>query len=332
MNIILESLTTLLPSKRKHTTGGWISFNCPACYHLGHKPDQRHRGGILLTDDGFIFSCFNCGHKAGWQPGKLLSKNTKDLFKWLGLTEIEIGQLSLAVLKDKNDIPTQHKIFSLQLNKVELPEDCLSVKEWIDLGCEDESLANIVEYIIKERGLSLNDYNWHWSPTNGYIDRVILPFYHHKTIVGWTGRKITPGKPKYLTHSQNGYVFNIDAQSHDNVYTIVVEGQFDAVAIGGVAIMHNAPNEIQCARLNALNSEKIIVPDRDKAGAVMLGAAIEHGWSMSLPPWGDDIKDVADAVKRYGKIYVLSAILHYRISNKLIIELEKKKLERLNDI
>ena len=328
MNLIQTSLTTLLPPKRKQTTGGWLSFNCPCCNHKGHKPDRRQRAGVLFAEDGFIFSCFNCNHKAGWQPGKLLSKNTKDLFRWLGLTETEVSQLSLEALKEKNDDSTQKKIFSFQLSAVSLPEDCLPVIDWINAGCEEDALADIVEYITG-RGLSLDDYKWHWSPSSGYADRVIVPFYNHGTVVGWTGRKITPGKPKYLTHSQNGYVFNLDAQLYENVYTIVVEGQFDAIAIGGAAIMHNNPSEIQCARLNALGSEKIVVPDRDKAGAVMLKAAIENGWSMSLPPWGDDIKDVADAVKRYGKIYVLSSILHYKTASRARIEIEQHKLERL---
>ena len=329
MNVIQSSILTLLPAKRKQTTGGWVSFNCPVCQHKGHKPDRRQRGGIIIVDDGFIFSCFNCNHKAGWQPGKLLSKNTKELFLWLGLTESELGQLSLEALKEKDGVPAAQRTFSLQLNAVDLPEDCMPVMKWINEGCEEEALANIVEYITKERGLSLDDYNWHWSPSSGYADRVILPFYNYGTIVGWTGRKITPGKPKYLTHSQNGYVFNLDAQKYENMYTIIVEGQFDAIAVNGAAIMHNNPSEVQCARINALYTEKIVVPDRDKAGAVMLKAAIKHGWSMSLPPWGDDIKDVADAVKRYGKMYVLSSILNYKTSSKARIEIEQHKLERL---
>ena len=58
-------------------------------------------------------------------------------------------------------------------------------------------------------------FDWHWSASPGYTDRVIIPFYHNNKIVGWTGRKITDGKPKYLTDAQPGYVFNIDAQTPD---------------------------------------------------------------------------------------------------------------------
>jgi hypothetical protein len=63
----------------------------------------------------------------------------------------------------------------------------------------------------------------------------------------------------------------------------------------------------------------------------MLKAAIDNGWNASSPPWSDDIKDVADAVKKYGRLYVLTTILHYRVSGEIKINLMKKKLEALKD-
>jgi DNA primase len=170
-----------------------------------------------------------------------------------------------------------------------------------------------------------------WTPTKGFADRIIIPFYHDGKIVGSTARKIKDGKPKYLTDSQPGYVFNLDRQTWDRKYVIVVEGQFDAIAVDGIAIGHNDPNDTQCARINALGKEVIVVPDRDKPGAKMLKAALEHGWSVSQPPWNGDIKDVADAVKAYGRLYTLTTILHYRETNEIKIQLLKKKLETLDE-
>jgi DNA primase len=170
-----------------------------------------------------------------------------------------------------------------------------------------------------------------WSPAPGYKDRVLIPFYHDGKIVGYTGRKITEGKPKYLTDAQPGYVFNLDAQTNNRHYTIVVEGQFDAIAIEGCAIMHNEPNDTQIMRLNALGREIIVVPDKDRPGAKMIEAAVKNGWSASLPPWEDDIKDVADAVKRYGRLYTLATILHYKVSGEINLHLLKKKLENVKE-
>jgi DNA primase len=174
--------------------------------------------------------------------------------------------------------------------------------------------------------MDLSWYNWMWSPATGYGDRVLIPFYHDGKIVGYTGRKITEGKPKYLTDAQPGYVFNMDAQTPDRKYVILVEGQFDAIAIDGCAVMHNDPNETQIMRINALGRQVIVVPDRDRAGAKLVQAAIKNGWSASSPPWEDSIKDVADAVKRYGRLYTLATILHYQVQGEINLHLLEKKL------
>lgn len=330
MNDIQSALLALLPSKRKLTSGGWTSFNAPCCQHRGERPDDRLRGGVRIEKDGFVYHCFNCGFAAGWTPGKILSKNSKSLFQWLGMNDIEIGKLNLATLKIKDDQPVFKKAVSLTLLEKPLPDECKSINDWVQEGCQDPDLVAVIGYLL-DRGMNYEWYNWHWSAAPGFRDRVIIPFYQEGKVVGYTGRKIKPGKPKYLTDSQSGYVFNIDAQGYDRKYVIVAEGQFDAIAIDGVGIMTNEPNEAQVMRLNALQREVICVPDRDKPGAKMLKYAIEHGWSASLPPWGDDIKDIADAVKKYGRLYVLATILHYRVRGEIKINLLKKKLEALDE-
>jgi hypothetical protein len=251
----------------------------------------------------------------------------------MGMGEADIGKLNLAALKIKDDQPVLKKALNFTLLEKPLPEGTMSVMEWINtsyLPDIAEDIGKIVEYILG-RGMELDWYNWMWSPAAGYKDRVMIPFYHEGKIVGYTGRKITDGKPKYLTDSQSGYVFNIDAQHYDRKFVIVAEGQFDAIAIDGVGIMTNEPNDAQIMRLNNLDREVIVVPDRDKPGAKMLAAAIKNGWSASLPPWGDDVKDIADAVKKYGRLYVLTTILHYKVHGEIKINLLKKKLEALKD-
>jgi hypothetical protein len=331
VNDIQSALLALLPSKRKLTSGGWTSFNAPCCHNRGEGHDTRLRGGIRIDNDGFVYHCFNCHFAAGWSPGKLLSKNTKSLFSWMGMSDSDVGKLNLAALKIKDDQPVFKKAMSLTLLETKLPDDCLPIHQWIKEGIEDEDFVNVIDYIITDRGMTLDMYNWHWSAASGYRDRVIIPFYHEGKIVGYTGRKIKPGKPKYLTDSQSGYVFNLDAQTYDRKFVIVSEGQFDAIAVDGVAIMTNEPNDAQVHRLSTLGKEIIIVPDRDKPGANVLNHAIKHKWTVSLPPWGDNIKDIADAVKEYGQLYVISTILHYKVSGEIKINLIKKKLEALDE-
>jgi hypothetical protein len=330
VNDIQSALLTLLPSKRKLTSGGWTSFNAPCCHHRGERQDEKLRGGIRVENDGFVYHCFNCGFAAGWTPGKILSKNTKSLFQWIGMNEIDIGKLNLAALKIKDDQPVLKKALNLVLLEKPLPDECKSINEWVQEGCQDPDLTTVIEYVL-DRGMQYDWYNWHWSAAPGFRDRIIIPFYQDGKVVGYTGRKVKPGNPKYLTDSQSGYVFNLDRQGWNRQHVVVVEGQFDAIAIDGVAIMTNEPNDAQIARLTALNKEIIVVPDKDRPGAKMLKSAMTNGWSASLPPWGDDVKDVADAVKKYGRLYVLATILHYKVSGEIKINLMKKKLEALRD-
>jgi len=326
MNLIQARVQSALPPRRKMTPSGWESFNAVCCHHNGEKKDTRKRGGIRFDKDGVSYHCFNCSFKAGWIPGKLLSKNTRNLFSWLGIPDNKIQQLALEAVKNKEDQPKPTRELRFDLETRALPEECKTFTEWIELGCQEEDFLNVVAYVL-DRGMELDWYDWMWSEENGYRDRVIIPFYDKERVVGWTGRKIKEGAPKYLTTAQPGYVFNLDRQVDERKFVIVVEGQFDAIAVDGVAIMHNDPNETQVARIKNLGKEVIIVPDNDRPGAKLISTAINNNWSVSLPDWGPDVKDVADAVKKYGRIYTLLTILKYREHGQIKLTMIKKKIE-----
>ena len=51
---------------------------------------------------------------------------------------------------------------------------------------------------------------------------------------------------------------------------------------------------------------------------------MEFGGSVAFPEWEDDITDVADAVKKYGRLFVMQTILQSAESSKLKIDLKRK--------
>ena len=282
MDEIYATVMALLPIRRKITPSGWISFDAVCCHHRGESRDDRSRGGMLPNQKGgFQYHCFNCGYKAGWTPGHLLSINTRQLLRWIGVSDSDIMRMALTALKLRQDQDPIKKTLNFELVEKSLPEECKLITEWAQENCTDVDFLAVIDYLV-QRGMELDWYDWMWSSSKGYRDRVILPFYYDRKIVGHTGRKIRDGKPKYLTESQPGYVFNLDHQTYDRKYVIVVEGQFDAIAIDGVAIMHNEPNETQCARINALGKEVIVVPDRDHAGSKMIKSAMDHNWQAAV--------------------------------------------------
>lgn len=327
MNLIQATLKAVLPPNRKMTLSGWESFNAVCCHHRGEGRDTKKRGGVIFKGDGFTYHCFNCHYKAGWTPGHSLSENTRRLLGWFGVPDSDIQKLVLEAIRAKEDMNPAQKLLNFALEPRELPTNCQSFNQWVSEDCDDVDFINVVEYLLS-RKLDLNWYNWMWSPENGYRDRLIIPFYHDGVIVGWTGRKIGKGMPKYLSSTQPSYIFNLDRQTYDRKYVILVEGPIDAIAIDGAGVLSNELNEMQIARINALGKEVIVVPDNDRSGIKLITTALDQGWSVSLPEWGDDVKDVADAVKKYGRIYTLFTILKYREHSPIKITMIKKRIEK----
>jgi len=75
-----------------------------------------------------------------------------------------------------------------------------------------------------------------------------------------------------------------------------------------------------------LNRQIIFVPDRDESGLKLTDRALELGYSVSLPKWEKDIKDVNDAVVKYGKLPTLLSILQSATNSKIKIELRKRQI------
>ena len=101
---------------------------------------------------------------------------------------------------------------------------------------------------------------------------------------------------------------------------------FDALSIDGVAVMHDDINSDQALLLSTLNKQIILVPDRDKSGLALCDRALDLGYSISLPNWDDDVKDVNDAVVKYGKLPTLLSILQCATNSKIKIEMQRKKI------
>jgi DNA primase len=98
------------------------------------------------------------------------------------------------------------------------------------------------------------------------------------------------------------------------------------MAIDGVAVLSNECSEIQADIIDSLAREVIVVPDADKAGAKLIAQAVEYGWSVSFPDWLRTHKDISAAVAEFGKLFVMKTIIESKQSNKLKIELHKRKL------
>jgi hypothetical protein len=317
MSLIADTLLQYLPSKRKHTPSGWISFNAPCC------DDKRQRGGFIVNaGDAVSYHCFNCGVKASWQPCRTISQKMSKLMRDLNMPDDVISQLRLEALRlNENSTATVRQVIPT-FDVRALPLDAKPINEWLD--DVPEKLVPVLEYIA-ERKMYLDYYDFQWTPKIGFSNRLIIPFYKDRVCVGYTARAVNDAKPKYISEQQPGYVFNLDAQTNDRQFVIVCEGPFDAISIDGCALLGAEIKDSQNWLLKQLGKEIILVPDRDHEGPRTVEQAIEFGWSVSMPEWPEGIKDVNDALIKLGRLATLYLITSAKESNSLKIQLRAKK-------
>jgi hypothetical protein len=154
---------------------------------------------------------------------------------------------------------------------------------------------------------------------------VVVPFTYDNKIVGHTARFIDGKSPKFISEQQPGYVFGTDLQDPTWQHVLIMEGIFDALCIGGLAVLHNDISDAQAKLIRSLGREITVIPDQDKSGLELIDRAVDLGWAVSIPAW-EDCKDVNDAVKKYGKLATLLTIMQARETSRIKIELRKKQL------
>lgn len=328
MTLVVDKFRSFLP-RFKTSPSGWMSFNAPCCHNRGHRADTRKRAGVVLNE-GIVYNCFNCKFSTGWSPGSTLSPKFKTLLQWLGASDDAIKDLVFEALKTEgeNYQPTHYIEQKIEFDIKELPEGSLPLLDWVESGYYDDiadMIEPVIEYLLK-RDFDPFDGNFYWTPSPGYDSRVIIPFFYDGKIVGNTARKITEGRPKYVSDQHPFFVFNVDSQHENYQYVFVAEGPFDAIAVNGVALLTNEVSEQQARIINNIGKEVIVIPDQDKAGLTLIEQAAKLRWKVAFPTWEDDIKDCADAVKRYGKLFTVVDIIKTATDNPAKIEIEKRKL------
>lgn len=293
-----------------------------------------------MSADGVVgYNCFNCGFKTGYQPGRHLGYKFRKLLSWLGADDGTIQRLVIDAIRIKELVnpdeikPTTPKE-EVSFRARPLPEQAQSLQALSNFYtlADDRPVPkdfhDSVLYLAK-RNIDLSRYDFYWTPESQYNmhKRVIVPFTWKNQIIGYTSRAFDDTvKPKYHNSHEPNYVFNTDCQHRDSKFVVVCEGPFDAMSIDGVAVLGNSCSEVQADIIDSLSREVVVVPDTDRAGYNLVQQAIEYGWSVSFPIWMDTCKDVNQAVTRYGKLFVIKAILEAKHSSRLKIELHAKRL------
>lgn len=316
-------ILAVIPGKKRLTQNGWYSFNAVCCHHRGHSIDKRGRGGVKIIDQlKWSYHCFNCQYKCHFILGRHFSSGLKQLLSWCDMDMDDINRFSFESFSQKELIESTTKYYYddsvIEFENKRLPPYSIPI-------IDSEHSAIHIAYLAS-RGFSPEDYSF-YTVDDEARQRIIIPYFYNGRIVGNTSRFYDGRKPKYLSEQQTGYIFNIDAQKRDWETTILVEGQFDALSIGGCAYMGSSISDEQAKLLAKLRKNIIVVPDHDKSGMSICDRALELGYKVSIPDWHDTVKDVNDAVIKYGKLSTLLSILENATSSRIKVEMARKKFK-----
>jgi len=317
-------VVSYLPAKRKSTPSGWISFNAPCC------DDRRQRGGLKVSNRGWSYHCFNCQFTASFVLGRTLGFRARKFLSLLNVSERDIDLLNLESLRHRSieGILDERQEMYNTLSDITFTE-CEEFPPHVEmLTPEHTDYWNYIrqrcvpeDYPIM---VQMQNDGVHWTRQH-----VIIPFTYNDAIVGWCARMLSGSGPKYINHSQPGYVFGTDLQQDNWQHVLVMEGIFDALSISGLALMHNTVSDQQSRLIRGLGKQITVVPDQDLAGMELVDRALELGWAVSMPEWPVGVKDVNDAVIRMGRLATMLTIFRARETSRLKIELRKKQLAKL---
>jgi len=325
---ITQLIIRHLPTKKKsNASGGWY-ICCSMCTSRGEsRNDTKFRGGLTpRSDGGIIYHCHNCGFATKWEVGGHVSKNLMNFMVTLGIDSKQIP-IALRLLPANQKLETVIDIdvpeVAIDFEEVKLPRQAHTFDYW----AEDDEIPGMFlegfEYLASRGEAVFNGWNYYWSNDTKFSmnQRIIIPFYHNRKVVGYTARKFTDSEKlsKYYGETPADYLFNQDILETEIDRVLLVEGVLDAIAIKGIACLGNSLTQKQINLLNTCRKNVILVPDRNKAGTTLLEQALDNGWEVSVPDWDSGISDCAEATKRYGTLYTLESIFSSATTNKLRI-------------
>lgn len=348
-DFVWNAITNSLPSRRRNKRST-IEICCPMCVRRGESADKRFRCGITRTNEIKIH-CFNCGFAAKYVSGTLLSKSLQSFLVELGMSDTDVKRLNHKAMQYRSMFESSPEAMALlpetfvpNFESRSLPPGSKTLEAWAAHYATtepDPNFMEVVEYLYSRGDEIATAATYYWTPEPGkhlMNRRVIIPLTHMGQTVGYTSRHIDPdSSQRYHMEVGPNYIYNARTFGlSDRKYILLCEGIFDAIAIDAAGTLGSRLNAQQIAWINSYGKIPILVPDRDRRGNALIDVALEQKWHVAFPAfreenatmnwWEYDVKDPAEAVKRYGRIWTILSIIQSATKNPAKIAQQRKLL------
>ena len=275
--------------KFKRVKADLYNFRCPICGD-SKKNKSKTRGYLYAVKANTNFKCHNCG--ASMSLNNFLKQVDPAVHKQYVMEKFKEGHTGRNFVIDEPDIKFEAPKFK---KKLKLPKASENPKS---SGYLTARKLNPDDFYYAENFKKfVNSLKHTFDDTKHDEERIIIPLYYEKNLIGLQGRSINPNPVKYITvmlDDDAPKIYGLDNIRRDApVY--ITEGPFDSTFIRNAIAMCGADANVDRWGI----SNRVWIYDnepRNREIVNRISKTIDSGDSVVIFPSSMDEKDINDMV------------------------------------
>ena len=275
--------------KFKRVKSNLYNFRCPICGD-SQKHKNKARGYLYDVKNNTNFKCHNCG--ASMSLNNFLKQVDPVLHKSYSLEKFKEGHTGRNFVVDEPVFKFEAPRFK---KNMDLPKAIESPKACGYLMARKLDPSKF--YYAKNFKKFVNKLKPTFEDETYDEERIIIPLYYEKNLIGFQGRALGPSKVKYITvmlDDDAPKIYGLDNVRRD-APVFVTEGPFDSTFIPNAIAMCGADADV--SRWGIDNPVWIYDNEpRNREITNRISKTIDAGHSVVIWPSDIDDKDINDMV------------------------------------
>ena len=275
--------------KFKRVKSNLYNFRCPICGD-SQKNKNKTRGYLYAVKANTNFKCHNCG--ASMSLNNFLKQVDPAVHKQYALEKFKTGKTGRNFVADEPDFKFETPKFK---QKIKLPK---AIENPRACGYLMARRLDPSKFFYAEKFKKFaNSLKPTFESEKHDEERIIIPLYYEKNLIGFQGRSINPSPVKYITvmlDDDAPKIYGLDNIRRDApVY--ITEGPFDSTFIRNAIAMCGA--DLDISRWGISNPVWIYDNEpRNREIVNRISKTIDSGDSVVIWPENIDDKDINDMV------------------------------------
>jgi len=275
--------------KFKRVKSNLYNFRCPICGD-SKKNKSKTRGYLYAVKANTNFKCHNCG--ASMSLNNFLKQVDTAVHKQYVLEKFKEGHTGRNFVTEEPDFKFEAPKFKKKLKLPKASEDPRPAGYLTARKLNPDHF-----YYAKHFKKFVNSLKQTFDDEKHDEERIIIPLYYEKNLIGLQGRSIKPNPVKYITvmlDDDAPKIYGLDNIRRDApVY--ITEGPFDSTFIRNAIAMCGADANVDRWGI----SNRVWIYDnepRNREIVNRISKTIDSGDSVVIWPEGIDDKDINDMV------------------------------------